>query len=422
MAPPETADGLPAHDVIIIGAGIIGLAAAHKLQQAGRQVTLLDPNGVANRASAGNAAAFAFSDILPLASRGLLWKVPRWLMDPLGPLAIRPAYLPHLLPWLWRFVLAGRPAAMARGIAAQAALMRLAETEMGSLIAACGLDGMVRRDGSLELYESEAEFAAGAPGWHHRAAAGIEFEHLRGARLAELQPGLAPCFIAGTFVPGWQTVAEPQLFARGIAAHVLAQGGQTIEATVSSITPAPRGVALRLADGRVLEARQAVLAAGAWSKPLAAQLGDRIPLDTERGYNTTLPPGAFDLKRQLIFGGHGFVITPLSTGIRVGGAVELAGLDQPPNFARSKAMLRKAAAFLPGLRIEGGQEWMGHRPSLPDSLPAIGRASRTPNVVYAFGHGHLGLTQAAGTGRVVADLLCDRASGFDPAPFNPQRF
>lgn len=422
MAPAEPSAALPAHDVIIIGAGIIGLATAHRLQQAGRTVTLLDPNGIANRASAGNAAAFAFSDILPLASRGLLWKVPRWLMDPLGPLAIRPAYIPRLLPWFWRFVQAGRPEAMARSIAAQAALMRLAEAEMGSLVAACGLAGMVRRDGSLELYESEAEVVAGGPGWRHRAAAGIDFEHLRGARLAELQPGLAPRFIAGTFVPGWQTVAEPQLFARTIAAHVLAQGGQIIEAEARGIMPTPRGVALRLADGRILEARKAVLAAGAWSKPLAAQLGDKVPLDTERGYNTTLPPGAFDLKRQLIFGGHGFVITPLSTGIRVGGAVELAGLDQPPNFARSKAMLRKAEMFLPGLLTEGGQEWMGHRPSMPDSLPVIGHASRTPHVVYAFGHGHLGLTQAAGTGRLVADLLGDYASGFDLAPFSPQRF
>ena len=422
MASSEADAGLPAHDVLIVGAGIVGLACAHKLQQAGRAVTLLDPNGIANRASAGNAAAFAFSDIMPLASRGLLWKVPRWLMDPLGPLSIRPGYLPHLLPWFWRFVRAGRARAIAASIAAQAALMQVASAEMQSLLAACDLDGMVRRDGSLDLYESEAEFAASAPGWRHRTAAGIAFEHVRGARLAALQPGLAPRFIAGTFVPGWQTVAEPQFFARAIADHVMAEGGTLIEAEVGAIAPTSQGVALRLGDGRVLHARQAVLAAGAWSKALAGQLGDTIPLDTERGYNTTLPPGALDLKRQLIFGGHGFVVTPLSTGIRVGGAVELAGLDRPPNFARSKAMLHKAELFLPALATEGGREWMGHRPSLPDSLPAIGRARGTPNVVYAFGHGHLGLTQSAGTGRLVADLLCDRANGFDLAPFSPQRF
>lgn len=409
-------------DVAVIGAGIIGLACAQKLQQAGRSVVLLDPAGMANRTSAGNAAAFAFSDILPLAGRGLIFKVPGWLLDPLGPLSIRPAYLPRLLPWFWRFLRAGQAGRIAGAIAAQAALMRLAEREMAELVEACGLAAMVRHDGSLELYESEAELSGCEEGWRHRRAAGIGFEHVRGDRLAALQPGLAPRFVAGTFVPSWQTVTEPQQFARAIGDHVLAQGGALIAAEVAGIAPAEHGVTLRLQDGRVLHARQAVLAAGAWSKRLAAQLGDRIPLDTERGYNTTLPAGAFPLRRQLIFGAHGFVITPLATGIRVGGAVELAGLDHPPNFARARAMLAKAKRFLPDLATEGGREWMGHRPSLPDSLPAIGASRASRHIVHAFGHGHLGLTQSAATGRLVADLLCARRSDFDLSPFSPQRF
>jgi D-amino-acid dehydrogenase len=122
------------------------------------------------------------------------------------------------------------------------------------------------------------------------------------------------------------------------------------------------------------------------------------------------------------FGGHGFVVTRLSTGIRVGGAVELGGLKLPPNFRRSEAMLEKARTFLPGLKPQGGVQWMGFRPSLPDSLPAIGRARATPHVVYAFGHGHLGLTQSAGTARLVADLLTDRPTAIDIASFSPQRF
>jgi len=172
----------------------------------------------------------------------------------------------------------------------------------------------------------------------------------------------------------------------------------------------------------VLSADALLIAAGAWSHLLARQLGDAIPLETERGYNTTLPPDAFDVRRQLIFSGHGFVIPPLSTGLRVGGAVELGGLDRPPDYARSKAMLTKAARFLPGLRTEGGREWMGFRPSLPDSLPVIGQASRAPRVFYAFGHGHLGLTQAAATGRLVRDLVAGRPAVIDLSPFSPSRF
>jgi D-amino-acid dehydrogenase len=165
-----------------------------------------------------------------------------------------------------------------------------------------------------------------------------------------------------------------------------------------------------------------VLAAGAFSHRIAKTLGEKIPLETERGYNTTLPPNVFDLRMQVTFGGHGFVVAKLSTGIRVGGAVELGGLDLPANFKRSEAMLTKAKSFLPGLKTEGGSQWMGFRPSLPDSLPAIGRSKASGRILYAFGHGHLGLTQSAGTARLVADLLTDRENAIDLTPFSPHRF
>ncbi len=410
------------HDVAVIGAGIVGLAVAAALQDDGRQVVLLDRRGVAREASRGNAGALAFSDILPLASPGIMRHAPRWLLDPLGPLAIPPAYLPAILPWLVRFWRASRADRAAASLAAQAGLMALAAAETPGMLGRAGAGHMVRRDGSLQLYASEAELADAAPGWQARVRHGIAFEHVRGQRLAELQPGLHSRFTVGTFVPGWQTVSDPYDVACRLAEHVAARGGKVETRDVRAVAPAEGGVSVRCADGMVLTARHAVIAAGAWARPLARALGDRIPLETERGYNTTLPPGAFDLKRQLIFGGHGFVVTPLSTGLRVGGAVELGGLRRPPNMARADAMLRHATAFLPGLRTEGGRQWMGFRPSLPDSLPVIGPASMTPRVVYAFGHGHLGLTQAAATGRIVADLIAGRPPPLPLGPFRPGRF
>ena len=151
-------------------------------------------------------------------------------------------------------------------------------------------------------------------------------------------------------------------------------------------------------------------------------MGDRIPLETERGYNTTLPAGAFDLQRQLTFAGHGFVVTPINGGVRVGGAVELAGLQAPPNFARADALLAKAKTFMPGLRTQGGTQWMGFRPSLPDSLAVIGPAPGDARVIYAFGHGHLGLTQSAATAELVCSLMAGAAPALDLAPFSPARF
>lgn len=409
-------------DVVVIGAGIIGLAAAHKLQSAGRSVTIIDRKGVAEETSKGNAAAFAFSDILPLASKGMLRKVPGWLLDPLGPLSIPPAYLLPILPWLIRFWRAGWPDRTAGSIAAQSAMMRISASEMAAMVEAVGLGDMIRHDGSLELYESEAEFAASQTGWRARTEAGIAFEHVRGERLAELQPGLSSRVVAGTFVPQWQTVVEPYRFAQGVARDVAQKGGRFVLSEVVRVAPEGDGARIELRDGTSLTARAVVIAAGAWARALTTQLGDRVPLETERGYNTTLPPGAFDLRLQLISGAHGFVVTPLETGIRIGGAVELGGLDLPPNYARADAMLKKASLLMSGLKTEGGTQWMGFRPSLPDSLPAVGRSRASRNIVYAFGHGHLGLTQSAGTGRLVADLVCGRVPAIDLNPFSPQRF
>jgi len=408
-------------DVIVVGAGIVGICAAAFLAEAGRRVLVVDRTGICEETSSGNAAALAFSDVLPLAHKGMLKNLPRWLSDPLGPLAIRPSYLPSLAPWLWRFWRAGQ-ADPAGAIAAQAALMKLAEAEWLALMDRSGTRSMLREDGSLELYESEAEFRGALPGWAARAAHGIGFEHVEGTRLAALQPGLSPRFVKGTFVPGWKTVSDPRLLGKAIWAYAESRGARFEKANVRSI----RGETSECLDvffhgGRHARGSDVVIAAGAWSHRLAAELGDRIPLETERGYNTTLPTSAFDVKRQLIFSGHGFVITPLETGLRVGGAVELGGLRLPPNYARSKAMLEKSRLFLPGLDPAGGREWMGYRPSTPDSLPVIGRPRRT-NVVYAFGHGHLGLTQAAATGRLVRDLVLGQSPAIDLTPFLPQRF
>ncbi|MGX9143111.1 NAD(P)/FAD-dependent oxidoreductase [Mesorhizobium sp. 128a] len=412
----------PILDVAIVGGGIVGICAAAMLAEAGRSVTTFDRTGICEETSSGNAAAFAFSDVLPMAHKGMIRQLPKWLADPLGPLSIPPAYLPKLLPWLIRFWRAGAPRHYEASLAAQAGMMKLAEAEWMALLDRSGTRPMLREDGSLELYENEAEFQAGLSSWAARERFGIGFRHVEGEELARLQPGLSPRFIKGTFVPGWKTVADPKLLGKAVWAYAEGRGARFEKAHVERIVAGPEGTTIVLSDGTARKARQAVIAAGAWSHLLAKTLGDAIPLESERGYNTTLPVSAFDLKRQLIFSGHGFVITPLDTGLRVGGAVELGGLDRPPNFARSKAMVEKAKQFLPGLDASGGREWMGFRPSLPDSLPVIGTARTAPNVVYAFGHGHLGLTQAASTGRLIRDLVLGQTSPIDLAPFSPQRF
>lgn len=409
-------------DVIVIGAGVVGLSAAIAAQARGLSVTVLDREGPAAGASAGNAGAFAFTDILPLASPGILKKAPKWLLDPLGPLSVPPAYAAQIAPWMFRFWRACSPKRVAHSTAAQTAMMDLSRAELEPFLSASGTLPMLRKEGNLQVYESESEFKASLPGWQARADHGVEFRHMAAAEMAAIQPGLAPRFTHGTFTPGWFSIADPKLYTLALADHFRSRGGVIERAEATALAPIDGGVEIRATNGSTRRAAQVVLAAGAFSHRIARTLGENIPLETERGYNTTLPSGAFDLRTQVTFGGHGFVVTRLSTGIRVGGAVELGGLSLPPNYRRSEAMLQKARTFLPGLKPEGGVQWMGFRPSLPDSLPAIGHARATSRVVYAFGHGHLGLTQSAGTARLVADLLTSQTPAIDITPFSPQRF
>jgi len=405
-------------DVTVIGAGVVGLSIAIALRMRGLDVTVLDREGPAAGASAGNAGAFAFTDILPLASPGILRKAPKWLLDPLGPLSIPPSYALRIAPWMYRFWRACAASRVAHSTTAQTALMDLSRSELEPFLAATETLPMLRKDGNLQVYESEAEFRLSLPGWEARQRHGIAFRHMDAEEMAALQPGLAPRFVKGTFTPGWYSIDDPKIYTLALADHFRRIGGVIERRAVTALRPVEGGVEI---DGQPAVG-QVVLAAGAFSHRIARSLGERIPLETERGYNTTLPPGALDLHTQITFGGHGFVVSNLSTGIRVGGAVELGGLDLPPNFKRSEAMLAKAKSFLPALKTGGGTQWMGFRPSLPDSLPVISRAQATPRVIYAFGHGHLGLTQSPGTARIVADLVTGCDPAIDLAPFSSQRF
>ncbi|MDT6939451.1 FAD-binding oxidoreductase [Brucella pseudogrignonensis] len=415
-------DPKASHDIVIIGGGIVGVATAALLAEAGRDVLVIDRSGICEETSSGNAAALAFSDILPMASKGVMGKVPGWLMDPLGPFTIRASYFPKMIPWLYRFWRASSKQALEKTTVAQGHMMQLAQSEMLGLIDRAGLRDRLREDGNLELYESEAELKASQPGWDAKAKAGIAYEHVRGERLKALQPGLDPRFVAGTFVPGWKNVSDPKLFGQAIWAYAESKGARFLKASVTSAHAVNGGAVVRLDDGSEIAASHLVLMAGAWSKKLAKGFGDVVPLDTERGYNTTLPVDSFDVKRQLTFPGHGFVVTPMATGLRVGGAVEFGGLELAPNYARSAAMLKKASQFLPRLKTESGRQWMGYRPSMPDSMPVIGRASAGGNIYYGFGHGHLGLTQSAATARIIRDLITGNALALDIEPFKPQRF
>ena len=414
----------------VIGAGVVGVSAALALARRGHEVTILDREGVAAGASRGNAGAFAFTEIIPLATPGIMRKAPLWLFDPDGPLSVPPAYMPRIAPWLVSFWLASLPGRYRAAVAAQSALMAHSAAALERLVAAHGLQDMLRREGQLQLYEGEGEFRRSRREWDERRAAGIRFELLeRREAIAEIQPGIAERFTHAGYTPDWINVVDPALWVETLAQAFTRQGGRIERADIRML--AASASEARIAGpqagsqaGSQGEWRfdRVVVAAGAHSGPLTRQLGLRLPLETERGYNTTLPAGAFDLRTHVTFSGHGFVVSRVGEGIRVGGGVELGGLELAPRMARAEALLNKAAAFLPGLNTQGGTQWMGFRPSMPDSLPVISAAPHNPAVVLAFGHGHLGLTQSAGTAELVADIVEGAEPAIDISPYRAARF
>ncbi|MBP2230063.1 D-amino-acid dehydrogenase [Azospirillum agricola] len=408
--------------IAVVGAGIVGVAIAHALLDEGHGVELFDREGPAAGASAGNAGWIAHMDILPLASPKAWAHMPRWILDPLGPLSIAPRHLPALAPWLLRFVAASRPGRIAAGSRAIHALNASSLPAWERRLAALGLDGHLRRRGILSVWTDAAGFAASAALHARQAVLGIPVERLDPAALRGLEPAFGAEVAGGALYPTGAHVGDPLLFTEALAGAARARGARVTVAAVEWMEAREDGVVLRLGGGRTAAADQVVIACGAWAKPLAAAVGDRVPLDTERGYNITVPTGTLGVTRPVMYEGHGFVTSPLDGGDRIGGSVEFAGLDAPPNWARVDAMLGRLRRVLPGRPVGDGARWMGFRPSIPDSLPVIGPATADRRVIHAFGHGHYGLTQAAATADIVAALIAGRPAPIDPAPYAASRF
>jgi glycine/D-amino acid oxidase-like deaminating enzyme len=408
--------------VHIAGAGIVGLAIAANLVQRGYQVTILDREGPAAGASRGNASAIAWTDVAPMASPGLWKQAIKWLADPLGPLSVRPAYAFKILPWMLRFLAASNPSRVKQSTLALAALNGEALPAWERLWRVSGTHNQVRRDGCLELFDANVALQDARKGWAEQRDFGIEVEELDAGAIRELEPGLSDRIVGGALVPGWMQVDDPLVLCLSLA-DWLSNEGVTFEvAEIECLDPRDQGCDLVLKTGQRIEAERLVIACGAWSKTLASQLGDKIPLDTERGYNITVPEPGVKVNRMIMLPGHGFVVSPLSTGLRVGGAVEFGGLHLPPNWKRVDAMVSKARLFFPDLQTEGGERWMGYRPSLPDSLPVISPASGHDRIFYAFGHAHHGLTESAVTGEMIADMIEGNPPSVNPVPFAADRF
>jgi D-amino-acid dehydrogenase len=408
-----------ANDVVVIGAGVVGLACAWAALHQGAHVTLIDRDFEGDRASHGNAGGIAVTESTPIAIKGMFTQAAKWLLDPLGPLSLDWKHVPSALPWFMAFRRASDPEHFLGISHALARLNNRVYDDILPMFRDIGAESMHYRRGALTVYESDAAFEADQDEWAFKRELGVQWSRLNASHVRELEPALAPVFRHGVYLDDWSHIGDPRRLVTLLRERVRALGARFVTGTARAID-APSGVVL--ADGARIAGRRIVVAAGAWSAPLAASVGDRVLLESERGYNATLPRPGVMLSREVIFAERKFVATPLDIGLRIGGAAEFAGLDAPANYRRSDALLALGRRFLPDIDEDGAVNWMGNRPATPDSLPVIGVSPRVSSVIYAFGHGHLGLTQSATTAALVADVLAQRAPRVPLTPYSIARF
>lgn len=408
--------------VAIIGAGIIGVNAALALRAQGAEVTLYDREGVAAGASRGNAGIFADYAVLPEARPNMRREVPRMLLDRNGPLSIRLRHLPKLLPWLKEFIREGQPERVERSTQALAGLMRHVRADWDRVLRENeALDLRVAR-GGLHVYRTRRAMHAALAEWQQMGEHGVAFTPVIGQALRDLEPALSKDYVAGVLMPDLTHALDPLGLTEHLAEKARARGCEFRQSEISAISSTETGVCLHFPGAGTRQFDRAVVACGAHSDKLVRPLGLRVPLESERGYNVTLPEPGVELNRPVCVPERGYYMTPMSVGLRVGGRVEFGGLQAPPRWARAEVMLRHARSVLPGLEPKGAKRWMGHRPSLPDTLPAIGPVPGQERILLAFGHGHLGLTLAATTGRILSEMIYEIPSESDFSACLPSRF
>jgi D-amino-acid dehydrogenase len=408
--------------VTIIGAGIVGIATACYLRRDGHEVTVVDMRPPGEYCSFGNAGILSPGSCVPLATPGILWKVPGYLADPMGPLTVRWSYLPRAMPWLLRFIAASSMDRVERIADALRPLLKQTFDAYEPLVKHAGVTDLIRRTGYVVVYQKREAYLGDALAWKLRRDRGVAIEELDAAEIKRRVPQLAGDYEVGLYLPEQGYCANPERLTKSLAAQFARDGGKLLQRKVLGIEVGAEGPHALITDAGNVPVETLVICAGAHSNEFTAQLGDTVPLEAERGYHVTYSDPRVELPLPVFLPEYKFFVTPMEMGLRIAGQTEFAGVDAEPNYARADILAQHMQRILPGISAADTTKWMGRRPSLPDSLPVIGRATAFANVYYAFGHGHVGLVGGAPTGRIIADLIAGREPGLDIRPYSAGRF
>ncbi len=405
----------------VLGGGIVGACCAYALQRAGFATTLIEKDIPGHAASFGNSASIGLASVPPLGMPGMMRQLPRMLADPTHALVIRTRHLPQSLPWLLRFRRTLDPSRVEAITDARAALLAHAGTAYDSLLAEIRRPELIRTTGLIFAYESRRSFEAARAGLELRRRRGIEVRELDGPALRELEPAISERAACGVHFPIVQTVTNPLDLTQAILDAFHARGGRVLCETVRAFETDGTGVSRVMTDAARHPADLVVLSAGVWSGALARRLGDPVSILAERGYHIMINSAPAMPAIPVVSGDHNVSISTLNTGMRMTTMAELTAIDAPPDHERALRIFRAAAPLIRKLELNVASRWMGSRPSTPDSLPVIGRSPRHRNVIYAFGHGHLGVTFGAVTGAIVGTLARNETPNLDITPYRPDR-
>lgn len=408
--------------ITVIGAGIVGMTTATYLRRDGHDVTVVTMHAPGEYCSFGNAGMLNNAGCVPQAMPGVVWKVPGYLTDPLGPLVVRASYFFKAMPWMLRFLASARGQQAERASIALYSLIKDTVPAYEELVKRAGVPELVRRTDYLVAYESDESYRGDALAWKLRRDRGVKTEILDAAAIQALVPQLAKDYAVGVKVLDQGYVTNPERLVKSLAAQLQRDGGTIVERKVTGIEMGEGGVtALTTAEGR-MPVKTLVVCAGVHSGELTAQLGEPVPIEAERGYHVTYSDPGLQLPLPVHVSDAKVFATPMEMGVRIAGQAEFSGIYAEPNYQRAEVLETHMKRMFPAVRTSDSTKWMGRRPSMPDSLPVIGRSMKQNNVFYAFGHGHLGLCGGAPTGRLVADLVGGRKPAIDLAPFRVDRF
>lgn len=411
-------------DVVVIGGGIVGLACALELARRGVKVCVLERDRVGYGCSKGNAGWLTPALALPLAVPGQWRKALKWLADPQSPFYIRPRADLKLLTWLVGFLAASRRSQFERNAAALVSLSRLSLDAWEEIADTPGTESFeFARDGLLAVFETQGALDAARASAEMTASLGVPFEQWSADAVREREPAIHGAQIGGLFFPR-EGRCEPYLAVQTLAAAARRAGVEIVESAevLTAELTSSNVRSLRTTHGR-FEADDYVLAAGTWSGTLGARLGVSIPMMGAKGYSLLVPPLEPQPQRSLYLAERKIAVNPHANSLRIAGTLELVGEDLTVNSRRLEGIVLGARGMLRLNEPLGEVEiWRGLRPCLPDGMPAIGRTRRYRNLWLATGHHMTGLKTATGTGRLLAELLCDQPPFVDPLPFRADRY